>query len=112
MTGFQNYSNHITPTVGEYWVSLVVHERVRLVDALILKAGEDELFNFEIIDCKNDGQIIVRIKSPMSPASRGMWLLKLESMLKDNIDDGVTVWAESLGDKNSLRNLRGIKVKS
>ena len=35
----------------------------------------------------------------------------LEEDLKLNIDKGLTVWCEPLGDKNSLRNLRGIKIK-
>jgi hypothetical protein len=32
--------------------------------------------------------------------------------LKAHIDDALTVWLEPLGDRNSLRNLRGIEVKS
>ena len=42
---------------------------------------------------------------------RGMILLDLEEKLKKNIDIGLTVWLEPVGDKSKLRNLRGIKIK-
>ena len=38
-------------------------------------------------------------------------LLELESYLKENIDKGLTVWLEPVGDRSKLRNLRGIKIK-
>ena len=36
----------------------------------------------------------------------------LESELKENIDAGLTVWFEPVGDKSKLRNMRGIKFQS
>ena len=39
------------------------------------------------------------------------FLLNLEERLKNNIDKGLTVWFEPVGDKSKLRNLRGIKIK-
>jgi hypothetical protein len=38
--------------------------------------------------------------------------LDLEELFKKSVDQGITVWGEALGDKNSLRNLRGIEVKT
>ena len=38
-------------------------------------------------------------------------LLDLESLIKDNIDDGISIWLEPVGDKSKLRNLRGINFK-
>ena len=40
---------------------------------------------------------------------RGILLLDLEDRIKKNIDKGLTVWLEPVGDKSKLRNLRGIK---
>ena len=42
---------------------------------------------------------------------REMRLKKLEQKLKSNIDVGITIWCEPVGDKSKLRNLRGIKFK-
>jgi len=65
----------------------------------------------EICELKKDGQVIVNFRCPVSADKRGVLLLDLEEMLKNEFDQGVTVWLEPLGDKNSLRNLRGIKVR-
>jgi hypothetical protein len=47
----------------------------------------------------------------LTASVRGSLLLDFEECIKKNIDQGLTVWGEALGDKNSLRNLRGIEVK-
>lgn len=112
MSDFLNYANAITPSVGERWILLNGVSRKELVTTTIINAKQEIFQNFEILECRKDGQILVKIVNPMPPSERGLWLLRLESILKIEIDDGLTVWAESLGDKNSLRNLRGIKVKS
>jgi len=63
------------------------------------------------ITANKDGQIIIRFTEPVSASERGTILLDFEEILKTDIDDSLTVWLEPLGDKNSLRNLRGIQVK-
>jgi hypothetical protein len=112
MSDFHNYANAITPSVGEKWILLNGVSRKVLVTTTINNSKIDVFHNFEVLECRKDGQIIIKIVNPMPPSERGLWLLRLESILKNEIDDGISVWAESLGDKNSLRNLRGIKVKS
>ena len=57
-----------------------------------------------------DGQIYFSFKKPISSSLRGVFLLDLEILLKDKIDPGVVIWCEPIGDKNSLRNLRGIEI--
>ena len=58
-----------------------------------------------------DGHVVVQLLLPMGPDKRGTILLDLEHELKESVDQGLTVWLEPLGDKSSLRNLRGIEVK-
>jgi hypothetical protein len=41
-----------------------------------------------------------------------MLILDLEEFLKNHLDSGISIWCEPLGDKNSLRNLRGIQIKT
>lgn len=65
-----------------------------------------------IAAAKEDGQIIVNLVEPQSASKRGQLLLDLEEFLKKEIDPGLTVWLDPLGDRNSLRNLRGIEVKA
>ena len=37
-------------------------------------------------------------------------MLDLEAVLKNELDNGITIWHIPIGDKNSLRNLRGIEI--
>ena len=64
------------------------------------------------VEAKPDGQVIIRLLEPVPADKRGTLLLDLEAFLKESIDPGLAVWLEPLGDHNSLRNLRGIEVKS
>ena len=48
----------------------------------------------------------------MTASERGVLLLNIEDWIKNKLDNGITIWHESIGDKNSLRNLRGIEVNS
>lgn len=65
-----------------------------------------------IVDAKLDGQIIVKLLQPVAADKRGTLLLDLEEFLIKSIDRGLVVWLEPFGDRSSLRNLRGIEVKS
>jgi hypothetical protein len=65
-----------------------------------------------IAAAKGDGQVVVNLTESLPAGKRGQLLLDLEEFLKNEIDPGLTVWLEPLGDRNSLRNLRGIEVKA
>lgn len=106
------YAQTNTPTPGTGWQRLSDAERhARVMNAL--QAGTPVLSNVMVIAAaKEDGQIIVNFTEPLSAGKRGQLLLDLEAFLKESIDPGLAVWLEPLGDRNSLRNLRGIEVKA
>lgn len=99
-----------TPAPDKKWLGMSDAERKTILND-ILKKRADFSDNFEVILTKDDGQVIVRIKNSLKSSERGTLLLDLEELYKSEIDNGINVWAEALGDKNSLRNLRGIEVK-
>lgn len=104
------YAQADTPTPGPEWRRLSDAERrARVVDALKAEAA---LRNAVVIAAAaDDGQVVVNLVEPLSAGARGQLLLDLETFLKRTIDQGLAVWLEPLGDRNSLRNLRGIEVK-
>lgn len=108
----QRYAYAGTPSPSLEWRRLSDTERhTRVTDAL--RAGITALNDaVVIIAAKEDGQIIVNLVESMPASKRGTLLLDLEAFLKETIDPGLVVWLTSLGDRNSLRNLRGIEVKS
>lgn len=104
------YTDTPLPSLG--WRQLSDEERrVRIVYAL--SAGPVAWNGvIVVIAAKEDGQIILDLTESMPAAKRGTLLLDIEMFLKEAIDHGLVVWLKSLGDRNSLRNLRGIEVKS
>lgn len=101
-----------TPTPGNLWRDRSDRERLLQVEnalATRMPALQDVVC---VVDARSDGQVIVSLRVPVPADRRGTLLLDLEASLKDLIDPGLVVWLEPLGDRSSLRNLRGIEVKS
>lgn len=112
MSNNLKYATAKTPTPGPRWVGMAEADRLALVTQVIESSQLNTKTNLETVSTREDGQITVRFRQPVGPAERGTVLLDLEEYLKEKIDQGVTVWLEPLGDKNSLRKLRGIEVKA
>lgn len=110
MAAFTHFADVPTPKPRQEWAELPEAEKIkRIQECLNIK----KLFNsIQIAAAKNDGQVIVMLREPLSADKRGGVLLDLEELLKMALDEGITVWLEALGDKSSLRNLRGIEVKA
>lgn len=104
------YANSESPKVGGAWASLDEEGRHHLaVDALSENSRFDML---RVVSARPDGQVFVASISPLAAGERGPLLRAAEAHLKDSVDPGLTIWCEPLGDKNSLRKLRGIQVVS
>ena len=112
MAGTIQYAKADTLVPGYAWSRLRDDERLQLVKSIVAgklgAAGDIFLF----VEAKMDGQVILALREPVSADKRGTLLLDLEAFLKESIDPGLAVWLEPLGDRNSLRNLRGIEVKA
>jgi len=93
------------PSPSSNWITASNESRIELVNSKI-KNFKDIL----ITNTLENGYVLVNLKRPLEPGERGELLLELEKHLKDSIDVGITVWHESIDDKNSLRKLRGISV--
>lgn len=107
-----DYANTLTPLPGSKWVKMSNEERLNLVRKSLTNNSTEAVNILAITAAKQDGQVIVEFLEPIGPDQRGTILLDLEDYMKGTIDPGITVWLEPLGDRNSLRNLRGIEVKA
>lgn len=105
------YAYTDTPTPGQAWCKLTEVERLALIKETVSEKEDSWGKILVIVDSKIDGQVIVSLLEPVPADKRGTLLLDLESFLQQTIDPGLVVWLEPLGDRNSLRNLRGIEVK-
>ncbi len=111
MDRVKHYADVPTPAPGAAWKSLNESQRVDQVKNKLEACHTQFLSRIEIVTAKADGQVIVHMKQSLPASQRGPFLLDLEDYLRE-IDQALVVWLEPLGDKNSLRNLRGIEVKA
>lgn len=106
------YAQTDTPLPGSAWRQLSDAERLKLIMDTLHTGSEAVDENIVIAAANQDGQILVSLVESMPAGKRGTLLLDIEATLKEAIDPGLVVWLEPLGDRNSLRNLRGIEVKA
>ena len=107
---FQNFANADTPLPLSSWVSMDDSSRLNAVSTQI--QSRREFSGITPTRTFTTGQVYVALNEPVISSMRGGMLLDLEEHLKNSIDPSINIWCEPLGDKNSLRNLRGIEIKS
>jgi len=103
-------ANANTPKTQKEWKLMSEIERIKLLNKQIRE--KQDCMSLSIKKATECGQVLVQLDEKLATSERGVYLLDFERFLKDNIDQGINVWCESIGDKNSLRNLRGIQIKS
>jgi len=105
-----SYSKDDSPSTGALWMNMTNDKRILLLDEAI-KMFSSEV-DISVINAHKNGQVTIIINSSIEINDRGAFLLNLEEHLKNNIDIGINIWHEAIGDKSSLRNLRGIEILS
>jgi len=105
-----SFSNVPSPVPSDDWVSLTIGERIDLINKSIQNFSLNA--DIDVVEANKGGQVSVIINDTLSADERGPLLLGIEEFLKLNVDNGITVWHVPIGDKSSLRKLRGIEVLS
>jgi len=104
------YASSPTPQVSAEWANLDNQSRLNRINEVLV--GSKFFETVTPTRTLEDGQIYFSFKVPIPSSMRGTLLLDLEVFLKKNIDLGIFIWCEPIGDRNSLRNLRGIEIVS
>lgn len=99
-----------SPVVSENWKLMKENDRIGKIKKFLLQNIND--IEYEVIKATDDGQVIIRINQSIPASKRGLVLLEIEEKMKTNLDKGLTLWLEPIGDKSKLRNLRGISIKT
>jgi hypothetical protein len=102
------FASSPTPKVGDAWVNYDSESRLNQIKKVL--EGTDFFEFITPTRALDDGQVYFSFKKQMSSSIRGVFLLDLEILIKNRIDAGIIIWCEPIGDKNSLRNLRGIEI--
>ena len=102
------YAASETDSASPEWRKLDQESRISKIEAVL----ENTEFNdsFAVSRATESGAVYVTMTQPLGPSDRGAKLLDLEEFLKEKIDRGISIWCEPIGDRNSLRNLRGVQI--
>ena len=103
-----SFSNTNSPSTGREWINMSRDKRVKLVESVIHSFSLKT--DISVIDAQEGGQVSIIVNDLINAGERGTLLLNLEEILKSKIDNGISIWHKAIGDKSSLRNLRGIEV--
>ena len=96
------------PVPSSKWVNSSEKERINNINAAMQNfPGHEQI---EIKSALTNGQVSLELKVVMAAKERGFFLLDFEEWIKKMLDTGISIWHVPIGDKNSLRNLRGIEV--
>lgn len=106
----QSFAEVNSPETSLDWRQLDSYQRIKCVADFI--SNRTEFQKIRVTRALPDGQVFVELVEPLPPAVRGSLLLDFESGLKTSVDQGLVVWCEPLGDKSTLRNLRGIEIRT
>ena len=98
-----------SPSTSVGWLERSIEERENEIRKIIATKPEFSE-HIDLSAITSSGEVLVEIVTPMKASERGKLLLDIEEYLKEAIDHGLTVWLKAIGDKNSLRRLRGIKI--
>ncbi len=96
-----------TPLPSAQWVALSDLDRLEIIKQNSSRYSD----MLQPIEARVNGQVIVTLLNELVPGERGTLLLDYEYDLKNQVDPAINVWLEPIGDKNTLRKLRGIEVK-
>jgi hypothetical protein len=98
-----------SPLPSNEWLSRSVEDKISGIRNFL---DSNERFRdcIELSGITNQIEILVELIIPVKAAERGTLLLDFEQELKKTFDQSLVVWLQPLGDKNSLRRLRGIKI--
>lgn len=99
-----------TPTSSNDWLGLLPMNRQEIIREFI---ASDPRYSatLSLVDARPDGQVVLNLNETVGVSERCDLLLDFEMLLKAGVDPAVTIWLEPIGDKSTLRRLRGIEVK-
>ena len=96
------------PVLSSKWVNSSEKDRINNINTVIQNFPGHE--KIEIKSALANGQVSIELNVVMEANERGFFLLDFEEWIKKMVDIGISIWHVPIGDKNSLRNLRGIEV--
>jgi len=107
-----NFASNQTPIASNTWSSSLEEDRIVQIELLINNYDKFWKEKFKIVSANDKAYVTMEFIKSIPVDERSSYFLRLESILCQEIDPSITIWISPVGDKSSLRNLRGIEVKT
>jgi len=107
-----SFCNRPTPNPSDNWVSFSEEEKLNKIRAVLSEFDREWIDKYDVSSARDNGFVVLEFKKSIPVDVRSKYLLDLESLLCNRIESCITIWIAPVGDKSSLRNLRGIEVKN
>lgn len=95
--------------ISQKWKHLSIEKREELIKTFLKKKA---IKNLILEKTSENGHVVFKIVESIPVKERSNYLLNLEKEIKESIDEAITIWCSAQGDKNKLRNLRGVEIKT
>jgi hypothetical protein len=99
------------PRPSVQWSVLPIEDKVREVNHCLAEFNMHSEYTVRFVELQGDTDVYVELIDSVFAEMRSKVLLSLEMKLKGVCDESLVVWLRPLGDKNSLRRLRGVLVR-
>ena len=107
-----NFADSISPEPNESYIKLSEIDRLNLIESCLNNIDSNWNENFSLSSARENGFVVLEFKKSIVVDGRSSYLLDIESKLCKMVDNSITIWIAPVGDKSSLRKLRGIEVKN
>ena len=106
------YASVISPETSTKWSTQSEIDRIDQIKSIVHDTDATWNDKFNIISARKNGFVVFEFVKSIPVSERSKYLLDIESSLCEKLDSAITLWIAPVGDKSSLRNLRGIEVKN
>jgi hypothetical protein len=106
------FANSISPTPGDDYFNMTDLERFNKVESSLNNIDPSWNESLNLVSARENGFVVLEFKHSLAVEERSSYLINIENQLCNNVDSSITIWIAPVGDKSSLRKLRGIEVKN
>jgi hypothetical protein len=106
------YATVKSPETTSKWSTQSESDRIDQIRSIVQKKDASWNEKFNIISARKNGFVVFEFVKSIPVSERSKYLLDIESNLCEKLDSAITIWIAPVGDKSSLRKLRGIEVKN
>jgi hypothetical protein len=107
-----NFAKSISPEPNDIYRYMDDTQRFNMIESTLNKINQNWSEKFNLVSARENGFVVLEFKNSIPVSERSDYLLEIEKKLCQFVDPAITLWIAPVGDKSSLRKLRGIEVKN